>query len=407
MPLSPSTIRISVLLAVALVTCGDRDVTRADVLELKNGGRIHGELKSGDDEVSDYVIATAGGGRITVERSEVLRVVRQTDEEEKYHRLATKAPNTVDAHWKLAQWCRERKLIDEYRDQLEQILELDPNHEEARRGLGYQHKNGEWMLREEIMAARGLVLYKGKYYTPQHIELLKQSKQERVADANWSNRLERWRRWLTGRRQDRSEEAFKEIQAIRDPEAAVAVVDLLRREQHPDVKRLLLEVTAQLDDPVAVDALVDLSLSDPDAETRHQCLEYLIDSGRSGLSRPYIRALKSQDNAIVNRAARALQLIGDRDAIGPLINALVTKHKQVIGSGSQDQHSYMFTPSGGTAMNFGSSGAKVVNTPVENRSVLTALVQLSGSANFGYDQGQWRSWLAAQAKARPIDIRRD
>jgi HEAT repeats len=407
MPLCRTAIRILALAGLALIAWRSAAVAHADVLELKNGGRIHGELQSGDDEGSDYVIATSDGGRITVKRSEVSRAVKQTDDEEEYHRLTTKMPDTVDAHWKLAQWCRERKLIDEYHEQLEQILKLDPDHADARSGLGYQRKNGEWMLREDIMAARGLVLYKGNYCTPQHVELLKQAEQERVADADWNNRLGLWRRWLTGRRPDRSQEALHDIQAIHAPEAAPAVVDLLRREQQPDVKRLLLEVTAQIDDPVAVDALVELSLKDPDPETRHQCLEYLIDAGHVGLSRPYIRALKSQDNAIVNRAAMALQMIGDRDAIGPLINALVTKHKQIVGSGSPDQHSYVFTPSGGTAMNFGGSGAKVVNAPVENRSVLTALVTLSGNANFGYDEGQWRAWLAAQAKAHPIDIRRD
>ena len=34
-------------------------------------------------------------------------------------------------------------------------------------------------------------------------------------------------------------------------------------------------------------------------------------------------------------------------------------------------------------------------------------VTLSGNANFDYDQVQWRGWLAAQAKATAIDVRRD
>jgi hypothetical protein len=44
---------------------------------------------------------------------------------------------------------------------------------------------------------------------------------------------------------------------------------------------------------------------------------------------------------------------------------------------------------------------------VRNRAVLDALIALSGSANFEYDQVQWRGWLAAQAKATAVDVRRD
>ena len=40
-------------------------------------------------------------------------------------------------------------------------------------------------------------------------------------------------------------------------------------------------------------------------------------------------------------------------------------------------------------------------------AVLDALLTMSGGANFEYDQEQWRGWLAAQAKANAVDIRRD
>jgi hypothetical protein len=34
-------------------------------------------------------------------------------------------------------------------------------------------------------------------------------------------------------------------------------------------------------------------------------------------------------------------------------------------------------------------------------------VKLSGGTSFDYDQDQWRKWLAAQAKANAVDVRRD
>jgi hypothetical protein len=382
---------------------------RGDVIELKNGGRIQGELVESEpgSESSVYTISTDAGGRISVARSEVARIVAQSPVELEYERRKRAAADDVDAHWQLAQWSREQNLRDQYRAQLARVLALDANHELARQALGHQKKNGQWMSREEIMAARGMVWYDGKYRTPQHVELLEQAKQIRTTEADWNNRLKRWRRWLTGRRQDRAAEAQEEIRSIRDPQAAPAIVELLRDEQDPAVKRLLIDVAAQIDDQQTIDALVALSLFDSNDELRYQCLEYLIESGRPGITGPYVRALKNPDNLIVNRAAESLEMIGNRDAVGPLINALVTKHKYQTSGGSPDQHAYAFTPSGGTSMNFGGGGPKTVVQEVENRSVLTALVTLSGGVSFGYDQQQWREWLAAQAKANPVDVRRD
>ncbi|MEX2091135.1 MAG: HEAT repeat domain-containing protein [Pirellulales bacterium] len=398
---------VSSLFLSLVVAAAGSGAARADVVELKNGGKIHGEIaNAGDKAAASYEITTDGGGRMTIPRSEVVRVVSQTQKQEQYHRRAQAAADTVDAHWQLAQWCRQQKLVDEYRDELAKVLELDPNHAPARLALGHQKQGGGWKSRDEVMAARGLVWYDGKYYTQHHIELLEQAKAAKQVDADWNNRLDRWRRWLTGRRQERSDEAQREIQALKDPAAAPAVVSLLTEEKDPKVKRLLMDVAAAMDTPQVLDALVQISLTDANDELRYAALDHLVATGRPGIAGPYSRALRSNDNVIVNRAAEALGTIGDRDAIGPLIGALVTKHKALVGSGSPDQHSYVFTPSGGTAMNMGSSGPKLVTSEVENTAVLAALSKLAG-VNFGFDQARWRSWLTAEAKAHPVDVRRD
>jgi hypothetical protein len=336
---------------------------RADAIELTNGGHIQGELiETAEDSSETYTIATPGGGQITIDRSEVANVVSDRN-------------NNSDA------------------GEAEQIPDDKASKSRAQ-------------SRDEIMAARGMVWYDGKYHTRQHIELLEQLKQVRASEADWNNRLKRWRRWLTGRRQDRIDEAVREIRAIRDPLAAPAIVEWLRQEENPAIKRMLVDLAARIDDPLTFNALVGLSLYEPHDELRFHSLEYVVQSGRPGIANPYIQALRSSDNQTVNRAAKALEEIGSRDAVGPLVNALVTKHKFQVSSGSSDQHAYQFTPSGGMAMNFGSSPPKIVTQEVENRSVLTALAKLSG-ASFGYDQDQWRDWLATQAKANAIDVRRD
>ncbi|HEY3393776.1 MAG TPA: HEAT repeat domain-containing protein [Lacipirellulaceae bacterium] len=380
---------------------------RGDMFELANGGRVEGRLvESADGNDKNVVIELAGGGRMSIPRSQIARVDTISADEAEYQKRSRSAPDTVEAHWELAEWCSQRKMRNQARLHLERIIELDPNHEQARGILGYRKKDGQWMTRDDVMDGRGLVMYEGRFVTRQHVELLEREKEKKVSQADWGKHLERLRRWLVGRRQDRAGEALTEIESIRDPMAAEAIVDLLEREEDPDLKRLWMEVASRLDHQAAVDALVDLSLLDEDPEVRHQSLEYLINSGRRGLVRPYIRGLKDKDNEIVNRAGAALGQIGDTDAIGPLIDALVTKHKFKIAEGNPDQHSYTFTPQGG-GMSFGGGGPKIITQSLRNPDVLGALVTLAGGASFDYDQEQWRRWLSAQAKQQVVDVRRD
>lgn len=381
---------------------------RADLVELKNGGRVFGDISNASDKsAKSYEIVTDGGGKMSIPRSEVTRILSQTPIQDEYHRRARDVEDTIEAHWGLAEWCKEQKLADEYRAELHAILEIDPSFEPARVALGHRKLSGGWQTRDEVMAARGLVLHAGKYTTEHHIELMNEAQAAKKVDADWNNQLDRWRRWLTGRRKDRSDQALREIRAIKDPAAGPAIVKLLAEEKNPSVKRLMMDVAASLDTPLAIEVLVQISLTDPNEEMRLAALDLVVATGRPGIMRPYVQALRSNDNAIVNRAAMALGEIGNRDAIGPLIGALVTKHKIQIGNNANaDQHAYTFTPEGGTAMSMGGGGPKVVTREVENPAVLAALHKLAGN-NFGFDQNSWRGWLTAEAKAHPIDVRRD
>jgi hypothetical protein len=380
----------------------------ADVFELTSGGRIEGQLIEAveDGDGAKYTIELPAGGHVTLAKSQVARVDTTTDTEAEYKKVARSTPDTVEGHWRMVEWCREKKLTAQSKAHLARILELDPNHAEARNASGFRQQDGEWMNRDDVMASRGMVLYEGRYVTPQHVELLERQKQDKDSQANWSKEIDRLRRWLTGRRPERIVQAQDELKDIRDPAAAEAVVNALKREREPGLKRLWITVAAQIDHRMTVDALVDRSLADPEEDVRYMSLELLIKSGRPGLVTPYVRALKNRDNEIINRAGAALGQIGDRDALGPLIEALVTTHKIKVSDTQPDQHAYTFTPESG-AFSFGGSGPKVIQRDVRNPAVLNSLVTLSGGTSFDYDQAGWRRWLAAQAKDRAIDIRRD
>ena len=382
------------------------EIARGDTFELDNGGRVDGKmLDEGKTDVS-VVVETPDGARLTIHRSQIAHVESMSDEEVQYEALARTSPDTVDAHWKLAQWCRDHDMRSESDEHLERVLQLDPDHAEARRLLGYRQENGQWMSRDEVMASRGMVRYEGRYVTRQHVELLERAKESRESDVQWSSRIDRLRRSLVGRRSDRAEQARQEILAIRDPEAAEAIVKMLRREKDPQVRRLWIQVAAQIDHPATLEALVHLSLFDPDDETRRQCLDDVVRSGYPGIAGPYMQALRNSDNEIINRAAAALARIGDPSAIGPLIDALETKHTFKVSSGTGGQYALNFSPSGGSGYTFGGGGPKTTTRWVRNPAVLGALTSLAG-ISFEYDQDAWRAWLAAQAKLNQVDVRRD
>jgi hypothetical protein len=402
---------LGVLSALPLGTIG---IARADVVELTNGGQIEGKVIEGAPAASTLVVETSAGSRVTLARSAVANIVKTSTIQAEYDQRAQSTPDTAEAQWELAEWCREHSLSDQAKQHLTRVVELDPDHAEARQLLGQRETDGAWKTRDEMMATRGLVKYEGKWRTPQHVELMEREKEIRTATAEWSNRLNRLRRWIVGRREERAVQARDEVLAIRDPLAAEPLIAMLGREEDHDLKRLWIAVVAQMDHSAAVNTLVELSLFDPDESIRAECLEYLIKADPPGLATPYIRALRNRDNEIINRAAAALGQIGDRGAMAPLIEVLVTKHKFQVGASNADQHSYSFSPNGGGggaggggSYNFGGAAPKIVTQSVKNPEVLSALVALSDGTSFDYNQPQWRSWLAAQAKLDSVDVRRD
>lgn len=380
-------------------------IARGDVLELTNGGRVEGTIVNAADQTGDYVLETASG-RVVIARAQVARVEATSTAEKEYAAAAKTSPDTVDGHWKLYEWCRDHKLREQSQKHLTRILELDPDHAQARSLLGFQKRGGQWQTRDELMASRGMVKFEGEWYTRQHVELLQRRSEAKTVQVDWSKDLQRLRRWLIGTDQNRARQAQAEINAIRDPLAAKPLVTLLRTESEPALQRLWLDVAARLDHPIVVSALVEHSLFDANDEIRHQCLEYLIASGRPGLVAPYLQALQSDDNITINRAALALSRIGDPEAIGPLISVVVSTHKIKISDHTGEMSVSAPTGRGGGGLSMG-GGPKFENRTVRNPDVLAALVSLTGIAGFEYNQAAWRAWLNERAKTQRVDLRRD
>ncbi|HEX6961291.1 MAG TPA: hypothetical protein VF175_05445 [Lacipirellula sp.] len=393
---------------VASILLSAGSASRADVYELKDGGRVVGTTAPRTEE-GVYTIRTVEGAEITLERELVERIVPQDEAAVEYLRRSRTMPDTAEAHRELAEWCRERKLIEQADHHLARLAELDPNDEEAKRALGYQRVGNRWLTREELMKERGMVLYEGKWRTKQDIAI--RQRKERAEDTNvdWFHDIRLWRGWLDNRRPERVAEAEALLRAINDPKAAPALARVMEEEEDRDVFELLLDVLGPLEHPVAVQTLVAYTL-DPAMKTdiRDECLDYLINRDRPVQIIPYVQALKSKNNRVVNLAGYALGRIGNPAAVSPLIDALVTKHKYPIDMGPEMNAG--FNPrGGGGGLNIGGGGIKIIEKEESNQRVLQALVKLSGkqNVNLEYDEPAWRAWYVDQQMRQRYNSRRD
>lgn len=418
--------RISPSLLCLLLAGLPASIVRADTVFLKSGGEVRGEILPAPAE-GQVAVRTQLGVEISVLQTDIAQIKPRSPIREEYVTRSRRLPDTAQAHWDLAEWCRANKLPIQREEQLELLLGVDPEHEESRRILGYVQENGEWLTKEEQMTRRGYVKHKGRWISNEEFEIIAETTALRAAEKAWMPRVKAWAGWLTGPDPGKSQEGFAELQKIRDPLAVAALRSSLSDHPDPKVRGLLVRLLGRIEGPEAASLLVQHHLMDTDLSVREQAKNSL-DPARAALAEGYlIRSLKHKNNTVVGRAANWLGEIGTERAVVPLIDALITKHEYDVQVPSNDGASVTTGPNG--QMSFGGGGntgtaiptqiemlartgqlpygAQVIdNTPrimktvtvqteVKNSAVLAALQNLTGK-NFGYAERDWHLWWALQ-----------
>ena len=382
----------------------------ADLFLLNPTGQFEGELLNPQRQPHDeYQIRTDEGVTIALSAKRVKKVRQDSLELKRYQEWLPKMPETASGNWKMAQWCAKKGLVEQRKFHLEQVIALDPEHEPARRALGYVRVDDQWTLPAERMKQRGYVRYRGDWMLPQEIEMLERRKQYDEAETVWIKQIKKWRRWI-GRRQ--GEEALENLLAIKDPLAAGALAKLIPREDNIDVRSMYVRVLGQLGNETAVMALAKAAMEDGNHEIRLQCLDGLERYGGAAAVPAFMERLRSSKHVMVQRAAVALGRLGDDRAVSSLIDALVTTHKVKVAGGNPGSVGVGFgtSSSGDAGVNSFSAGGKprIVINQSKNREVLDALVSLTDPANysFQYDEVAWRQWYSKQSTPTEINLRR-
>jgi hypothetical protein len=396
-------LRVGFWLAFAWLVAG---IATADILVLNSGGQIKGTIVNADESPRKSYVIKTDAGQITVDKSQVKEVISQSPDELEYERIRFTFADTVDEQWKLAEWCREKGLARERTGHLERVIELDPNHKQARAALGFSKIDGRWNRREDALKERGFIEYKGKWMLPQDAEIQERKAKAQAAQKEWHIKLRQLRAQLDDRG-PRAQTALDELKSLSDAAALPAIVDAFKSETRASVKTLLIDALARIGTTEAARLLAEIALESGNEELRLTAVDHLKQSKSPSAVGYFVAALGGGDNAKVNRAGVALGELEDKSAIGPLIGALVSVQKARVQQGGSGSISPSFDSRGGIGFGVGGKSA-VIQRKLQNRGVHEGLIKLTGGADFGYDVVAWRQWLNDQRKeAAVIPGRRD
>lgn len=122
-----------------------------------------------------------------------------------YRRQRADAARTVDGHWDLAEWCRKHGLDEQRRAHLTAVLDIDPDHDRARKALGFVRVGPFWQSKQEQTRRK------------QDAQRIQRNLKR------WQPRIARIFRDLMSTKIQQKSAAMKRLDAISDPSAIPAL----------------------------------------------------------------------------------------------------------------------------------------------------------------------------------------
>lgn len=153
------------LLMIAVTAALAPGVARADVVVLKGGGRIEGEIV---EQRADSVVIDVSAGRVTLPRTRVERLVVGRSALAEFRARAARLASGDVAGWlALAAWARENDIETQSRSAYDHVLAVDPGNTAAHRAVGHVFADGRWLTLDESFRARGYVQFEGSWVRPE------------------------------------------------------------------------------------------------------------------------------------------------------------------------------------------------------------------------------------------------
>jgi len=207
-----------------------------------------------------------------------------------YRKVRDSYAATVDGQLSLANWCQKKKLLEQERAHLTRVIDINPDHGEARQRLSYQRVEGTWMTEAEVKAGRDRGQAAAK------------------ALATWQPKLEELRKHLAPSAIEAQRKvALARLQEIKDP-AAVPVMELVFSDADRETALLIVDAFDKIPDEQAALALARQALFSPHVVVRMSAAKKL----RSKSADLYVPALLSAMYTPVQARTEIYQGTGGR-----------------------------------------------------------------------------------------------
>ncbi len=405
--LPPQWLRARLVAACVLTALSVGAIATADVFYLHDGGRVTGQLL-GTSETAYQVRTTVGIVSLPIDA--VHRREAAPSPFEEYDRRAADAADSADAHFQLAAWCDEQGLVSERRLHLRRTLELNPDYAAARAALGFVRVGAVWVDGRAGAARSGATGAQPLAEDPAVAE----AKLIRAVQGEWTRRIRAIRTGLLESSSERHVEGGRrQIGEIRDPLAIVPLARVLASGNRV-CRELLVDRLSAFPQDEATMNLAVLALTDRDADIRSRALAELRRRDDPRVSAQYRKALRSDNDELIRRAAVGLGALGAAEAVPELIEMLTVQRNKMVevpvrtyfGGWLNDfDEPTTVSLSGALRVNHNpeigvvdyTGGVAVDNVfrlqrvTVYRTEVLEALKQLTGQ-NFGFDAAEWRTW---------------
>ncbi|MBU0639251.1 MAG: HEAT repeat domain-containing protein [Planctomycetes bacterium] len=391
----------------ALLILSITPTAACDILHLQNGGTVEGEILQQDGEA--YHVRTVVG-TVTLPAKAVKRVEPCASPWQEYEQKRRELRDTPAEHIGLARWCEQRGLTAERLQHLELALRLDLDYEPARRQLGFVKVGDMWVEgrtvveRDRPTTARAEVAVEGAA----------DREDEKIVAAIQGS----WRRQIRTIKRSaadgpRWQAARERVLQIRDPLAILPLVQELGSGPRP-CRELLVDALRNFDQDEATLNLAVLALVDRDETVRAKTLAELVRRNDPRVVAQFRQALRSDSEWVVRRAATGLGKLEAREAVGELIEMLITQRRKMVEVPVRHYFHQMPATFNGPTRTYIGESARVVHWPeigfidsiglfpvytelrmqdvtVFRTEVLEALRHIT-EQDFGFDTTAWERW---------------
>jgi hypothetical protein len=393
----------------------------ADEVELSSGEVIRDCKVTEEGEY--YRIAKGPGSRLVL-KSDVRKVTySETAEDAFQKKLKELKADDAEAHAALAKWCAENKLAKRAEEMWKRVIEIDPDHEEARGALGYQRHLGKWMTQDEIKEAQGLVRHKGRWVTPEERDLDIALEEQKELDKKYLSEVKKWVDRLSSSDEDKVKDAKANLAKLDDKYKVKPYLSVLRSSNQAVRLFAVTELTRIKDellkasDATVVQAgktLARLVVWDESLDVRAAAMKALGAVKHAETAVWFVPFLEEDSATARIRAEDAISQFPSLRAFLPLLGRL-NGVRETLAFIAQYEKQAMSVIKGMLQLR---NGQKVPLPPnlkfsgnlfdpemkkrlgEEKESVLTALRAIAGQ-DFGEDVLKWKDWYDKAAKKQP------